>query len=139
MIYYLNESEQNRIKTWLSQIEELYHEADASRLNDVLTKALTIGYFDEDAIYELLKLLPRIIPEETNKIDEVLETNNTDWQGYMDEQRSRYKREMNKLHQSLSSWIFLQSAVYWKNMRPSGKPLDKIQAKGNESGIKKLR
>ena len=138
MLYYLNESERNQLCLWFAQISVLYHEEDALRLKCIFSKALATGYFDEGNVYELLELLPKIIPEKKNRIEESLEERNSDWQEYMDNQRSGYKREMSKLHQSLSSWIFLQSAVYRNNVQPVGEELDKIIIK-NENGIKKLR
>ena len=75
--------------------------------------------------------LPKEEPRITSEIQ------NTDWNDYIDERRARYKREMERLHQALSNWVFMQSAVYRKNMEPLDRPIERSKANNIGLGIKK--
>lgn len=105
-----------------------YSGTDTLLIEDIVIRALSNGYLDADDIYELIELLLRIIPEsfdrQNDKIDHI-----ENGHGYMDEQKARYKREMDRLRQILLSWIFLQSAVYRKTMQSVGNLLAEVSKK----------
>lgn len=138
MKYNLSQTQIGQIVACSKGFEWYYSKTNYLILINITEKAIMNQYLDEEDIYELLDVLPKIIPQYTREPDHMQEDSDSNWQEYIDEQWSRYKREMNKLHQSLSSLIFLQSAVYRKNMRSVDETLDKIIIK-NENGIKKLR
>lgn len=139
MVYYLNEIELNQLSVWSSQLFRYYSESDALLLSGIADKAQSNAYLDENDIYELLELLPRITSEKEEKISEEHKDVDSDWRGYIEEHQARYRREIDRLHQMLSSLIFLQSAVYRKNIKPEGNPLKKVPIIGQEHGIKTLR
>lgn len=139
MVYHLNKTELSQISTWSAQLSGCYSESDAIQLCNIARKALANGYLDENDVYELLDLLPRIIPEPEEQEIRKSDDDIVDWQEYMDEHQVKYKREMDKLRQTLSNWIFLQSAVYRKNIKPVESSIGRICTKANEPGIKNIR
>lgn len=135
MVYHLNETELNQLNVWCPQLFKYYSEADTLLIENIVIRALSNGYLDADDIYELIELLPRIIPENSDRQNDKQEDHIENGYGYMDEQKARYKREMGRLRQTLSSWIFLQSAVYRKNMQSVGNLLAEVSKKEKNKGI----
>ena len=139
MLYHLNETELIQFNTWSTKLSRYYIESDVLHLHKIACKALTNGYLDENDIYELLDILPRIILDAKAEVVDQPAEDVTDWQENMDEQLVKYKREMDKLRQTLSNWIFLQSAVYRKNIKPAESSSGRIYAKANKPGNIKNR
>jgi hypothetical protein len=137
MVYQLSETDMNQLQTLRGQILLHYSEEDAVRMADIIDQALLNGCLDKDDVYELIEVLPRIIPSSQEKTQSESETQNTDWNEYIDERRARYKREMERLHQVLSNWVFMQSAVYRKKMEPPDRPIERSKANNIGLGIKK--
>lgn len=137
MAYQLSKTDMNQLQTLRGQIPLHYSDENAVRLVDIIDRALLNGCLDKDDVYELLAVLPKIIPSSQEKIQFESETQNTDWNEYIDERRARYKREMERLHQMLSNWVFMQSAVYRKNMVSLDRPIEKLKANNIGLGIKK--
>lgn len=106
-------------------------------MNEIIDRALLNGWMSKDDVYELVEVLPRIIPSPKEAPKEETESKSVDWNEYIDEQRVRYRREMERLHQTLSTWIFMQSAVYRKNMEPLEKTVGKTKFNSIGQGIKK--
>lgn len=137
MAYQLSKTDVNQLQTLRGQIPLHYSDEDAVRLVDIIDRALLNGCLDNDDIYELLEVLPKIIPSSQEETQSESETQNTDWSEYIDERRARYKRKMERLHQMLSNWVFMQSAVYRKNMEPLDSPIERSKANNIGLGIKK--
>lgn len=137
MAYQLSKTDANQLQTLRGQIPLHYSDEDAVRLVDIIDRALLNGCLDNDDIYELLKVLPKIILSSQEETQSESETQNTDWNEYIDERRARYKREMERLHQMLSNWVFMQSAVYRKNMESLDSPIERSKANSIGLGIKK--
>jgi len=137
MAYQLSKTDANQLQTLRGQIPLHYSDEDAVRLVDIIDRALLNGCLDNDDIYELLEVLPKIILSSQEETQSESETQNTDWNEYIDERRARYKREMERLHQMLSNWVFMQSAVYRKNMESLDSPIERSKANSIGLGIKK--
>ena len=137
MAYQLSKTDVNQLQTLRGQIPLHYSDEDAVRLVDIIDRALLNGCLDNDDIYELLEVLPKIIPSSQEETQSESETQNTYWNEYIDERRARYKREMERLHQMLSNWVFMQSAVYRKNMEHPDSPIERSKANNIGLGIKK--
>jgi DNA-binding transcriptional MerR regulator len=137
MAYQLSKTDVNQLQTLRGQIPLHYSDEDAVRLVDIIDRALLNVCLDNDDVYELLEVLPKIIPSSQEKTQSESEIQNTDWNEYIDERRARYKREMERLHQILSNWVFMQSAVYRKNMEPFDRPTERSKANNIGLGIKK--
>ena len=137
MAYQLSKTDANQLQTLRGQIPLHYSDEDAVRLVDIIDCALLNGCLDNDDIYELLEVLPKIILSSQEETQSESETQNTDWNEYIDERRARYKREMERLHQMLSNWVFMQSAVYRKNMESLDSPIERSKANSIGLGIKK--
>lgn len=137
MAYQLSKTDVNQLQTLRGQIPLHYSDEDAVRLVDIIDRALLNGCLDNDDIYELLEVLPKIIPSSQEETQSESETQSTYWNEYIDERRARYKREMERLHQMLSNWVFMQSAVYRKNMEPRDSPIERSKANNIGLGIKK--
>lgn len=137
MAYQLSKTDVNQLQTLRGQIPLHYSDEDAVRLVDIIDCALLNGCLDNDDIYELLEVLPKIIPSSQEETQSESETQNTYWNEYIDERRARYKREMERLHQMLSNWVFMQSAVYRKNMEHLDSPIERSKANNIGLGIKK--
>lgn len=137
MAYQLSKTDVNQLQTLRGQIPLHYSDEDAARLVDIIDRALLNGCLDNDDIYELLEVLPKIIPSSQEETQSESETQNTYWNEYIDERRARYKREMERLHQMLSNWVFMQSAVYRKNMEHLDSPIERSKANNIGLGIKK--
>ena len=137
MAYQLSKTDVNQLQTFRGQIPLHYSDEDAVRLVDIIDRALLNGCLDNDDIYELLEVLPKIIPSSQEETQSESETQNTYWNEYIDERRARYKREMERLHQMLSNWVFMQSAVYRKNMEHLDSPIERSKANNIGLGIKK--
>ena len=133
MAYQLSKTDVNQLQTLKGQIPLHYSDEDAVRLVDIIDRALLNGCLDNDDVYELLEVLPKIIPSSQEKTQSEPEIQTKDWNEYIDERRARYKREMERLHQMLSNWVFMQSAVYRKNMDPLDRPIER--SKGNNIGL----
>ena len=116
-LYYLNETELSQLNAWSVLLEQWYTPSDTLLLQDIINRSIYQKYIDIDDIYKLLELLPKIIPENCIEQNNKLEDSCEDWQSYMDEQRIRYKREVDKLCQVFLNWVFLQSSVYQKNTK----------------------
>lgn len=137
MAYQLSETDMNQLQTLRGQIPLHYSAEDAVRMVDIIDRALLNGCLDKDDIYELLEVLPRIIPSSQEKIQSESENQNADWNEYIDERRARYRREMERLYQVLSNWVFMQSAVYRKNMKPLDRSVERPKSNSIGLGIKK--
>lgn len=137
MAHQLSKTDVNQLQTLRGQIPLHYSDEDAVRLVDIIDRALLNGCLDNDDIYELLEVLPKIIPSSQEETQSESETQNTYWNEYIDERRARYKREMERLHQMLSNWVFMQSAVYRKNMEHLDSPIERSKANNIGLGIKK--
>lgn len=116
MIYQLSETDKVRLKVLKEKIQFHYKEEDARILDEIINRALINGWMDKDDVYELIEILPKIIPMPVEKSHKKLETQNQDWGEYVDEHKARYRREMERLLQVLSNWVFMESAVHRKNM-----------------------
>lgn len=130
MLYHLSETDVNQIKAWLPSLTEYYSETDAVKLLSVFQKAITTAFLDDSDIYMLLEYLPRIIPKRHEETNCTQEEQNADWNVYLDEKQAAYKREMEKLYQALSNWVFLQNSLYRKNGETVGKPIDRTPELG---------
>ena len=137
MAYQLSKTDVNQLQTLRGQIPLHYSDEDAVRLVDIIDRALLNGCLDNDDIYEVLEVLPKILPSSQEETQSESETQNTYWNEYIDERRARYKREMERLHQMLSNWVFMQSAVYRKNMEHLDSPIERSKANNIGLGIKK--
>lgn len=137
MIYQLSETDKAQLSTFRTQLFHRYREEDALIMNEIIDRALLNGWMSKDDVYELVEVLPRIIPSPKEAPKEETESKSVDWNEYIDEQRVRYRREMERLHQTLSTWIFMQSAVYRKNMEPLEKTVGKTKFNSIGQGIKK--
>lgn len=137
MEYCFNQSQIHQMEAWLPDLQKYYSEDDASILKTIIQKAVTSKYLGESDIYKLLDVLPKIVSMLDEKSQIIKENFNTDWNEYIDEHRAKYKRETEKLYHLLSNWVFMQSAVYRRNMEPLTSLLDKAQHKSNNQGIKK--
>lgn len=137
MTYQLSETDQVQLSTFRTQLFYCYREEDALIIDEIIERALFNGWISKDEVYELLKVLPRIIPWSRENPQEKSENQSVDWNEYIDEQRARYRREMERLYQTLSTWIFMQSAVCRKNMEFLERPVGKIKFNSIGQEIKK--
>lgn len=137
MIYQLSETDKAQLHTLKEQIFRQYKEDDAHKIKNIITRALQNGWVDKNDVYELIDILPRMIPTPEEESQIKPETQNTDWDEYIDEHRARYKREMERLYQTLSNWVFMQSAVYRKNIETIANPTEKARFNNMGQGIKK--
>ena len=137
MQYYLNQTQIHQMEVHLFNIEKYYSENDASILKIIIQKAIISKYLDETDIYRLLDVLPRILPQSIDDLQIIQEESDNNWNEYIDEHRAKYKREMEKLYQALSSWIFMQKAVYQRNTKSLKGLVDRVKSKGDKQGIKK--
>jgi hypothetical protein len=137
MTYQLSETDINQLQTLREQFFLHYSKEDALKMNDIIDRALLNGELDKDDIYELLEVLPRIIPSSQEKAQSESKNQNTDWNEYIDERRARYRCEMERQHQALSNWVFMQSAVYRKNMESLDRSVERLKSNNIGLGIKK--
>lgn len=137
MTYQLSETDKAQLSTFRTQLFHRYREEDALIMDEIIDRALLNGWMSKDDVYELVEVMPRIIPSPKETPKEKSESQSVGWNEYIDEQRVRYRREMERLHQTLSTWIFMQSAVYRKNMEPLEKPVGKTKFNSVGQGIKK--
>ena len=137
MQYDLTQTQVLQIAVWAEAFDKYYSNSDVLILRSIAQKAVSDMFLDESDIYELMEVLPRIIPSPQEAPQEKPVSQSVDWNEYIDEQRTRYRREMERLHQTLSNWIFMQSTVYWKNMEPIEKPVGKAKFNSIGQGIKK--
>ena len=137
MTYQLSETDKAQLSTFRAQLFYRYREEDALMMDKIIDRALLNGWMSKDDVYELVEVLPRIIPSPKETPQEKSESQSADWNEYIDGQRVRYRREMERLHQTLSTWIFMQSAVYRKNMESLEKPVGKAKFNSIGQGIKK--
>lgn len=132
MTYQLSETDKAQLNTFRTHLFNRYRKKDALIMDEIIDRALLNGWMSKDDVYELVEVLPKIIPSPKDTTHEKSESQSVDWNEYMDEQRVRYRREMERLHQTLSTWLFMQSAIYRKNMEPLEKPVGR--AKFNSLG-----
>lgn len=137
MKYNLTQTQVLQIAVWAVDFDKYYSSSDVLVLTNIAKKAVSNMFLDESDIYELMEVLPRIIPSPQEPPQEKSESQSVDWNEYIDEQRARYRREMERLHQMLSTWIFMQSAVYRKNVEPLEKTVGEIKFNSIGQGIKK--
>lgn len=130
MRYYLSETEINQIKVWLTMLPEYYSEQDAAKLLGIFQKAIVSANLESNDVYELLEYLPRMIPKVYEETNCPKEEQNYDWHVNLDMKKANYRREIKKLFQLLSNWIFLQNAHCCKNRETVEQPKDKFQALG---------
>ena len=137
MTYQLSETDRNQLRTVRAQLFIRYKEEDALIMDEIIERALLNGWISKDDVYELVEILPKIIPSPIEKLQVKTESRNADCDEHIDEQRVRYRLEMERLHQTLSNWIFMQSAIYRKNMESLEKPVGKAKPNNIGQGIKK--
>lgn len=137
MTYQLNETDRIQLHTLREQLFLCYSKEDALIMDEIIDRALLNGWMSKDDVYELIEVLPRIIPSPIEEPQAKPENQSADWNEYIDELRVRYRREMERLHQTLSTWIFMQSTVYRKNMESLEKPVGKAKFNSIGQGIKK--
>lgn len=119
MTYQLSETDRAQLYTLRKHLLLHYNEADALIMEKLTSRALENGWMNKEDVYELIELLPRIIPAPKEELQGEQERPDADWNVSIDECGARYKREMERLYQLLSNWVFMQSAIYRKNMDPS--------------------
>lgn len=137
MQYNLTQTQVLQISVWAEDFDKHYSNSDVLVLRDIAQRATSNMFLDESDIYELMEVLPRIIPSPRETPQKNPASQSTDWGEYTDKQRVRYKREMEHLYQMLSTWLFMQSAVYRKNMKSFEKPVGKAEFNSLGKGIKK--
>ncbi len=137
MTYQLSETNKAQLSTFRTQLFYSYREEDALKMDEIIDRALLNGWMSKDDVYALVEVLPRIIPSPKETRQEKSESQSADWNEYIDGQRARYRREMERLHQTLSTLIFMQSAVYRKNTDSLEKPVGKAKFNSIGQGIKK--
>lgn len=138
MMYQLNETDKAQFQTLREQIFFYYREEDALKIDVIIERALLNGWMDKNDIYELIEILPRIIPSLNNIESHIMpESLDADWNEYIDERRGRYKREVERLYQLFSNWIFMQSVVQRKNMKPLESQSEKTRSNNIGHGIRK--
>lgn len=93
--YQLNETDRVQFQILKEQVFLYYVEEDALKIDIIIERALLNGWIDKSDIYELIEVLPRIVSSLTNIESHVtIDSQNTDWNVYIDECRGKYKREV---------------------------------------------
>lgn len=138
MTYQLNETDRVQFQILREQVFLYYVEEDALKIDIIIERALLNGWIDKSDIYELIEVLPRIVSSLTNIESHVtIESQNTDWNVYIDERRGKYKREVDRLYQLLSNWIFMHNVIYRKNVKSFENQNKKVMSINIGQGIKK--
>lgn len=138
MTYQLNETNRVQFQILREQVFLYYVEEDALKIDIIIERALLNGWIDKSDIYELIEVLPRIVSSLTNIESHVtIESQNTDWNVYIDERRGKYKREVDRLYQLLSNWIFMHNVIYRKNVKSFENQNKKVMSINIGQGIKK--
>ncbi len=137
MIYQLSETDKACLIILKEKIFLHYKEDDAQILDEIINRAILNDWMSKDDVYELIERLPKIIPMPVEKINDETESHNAEWNVYIDEHKARYRHEMEKLHQILSNWIFLECAVHRKSMEYFEKGNKKVNLNNVGQGIKK--
>ena len=114
MHYTLGEYEIGQMKALLPQLEEMYSEDVSSQLRQLIEAALLNGFLTDKEIYELLELLPMVIPQIQREETPSLEQSecNDDWSECNVAVVSHKKRLHLQLQQQLSHLLFMQEAVH---------------------------
>ena len=114
MNYPIGEYEISQINSVLPELEYLYPLEVAQRVRALLTQALKCKFLDESSIYELLTLLPLIIPQ--HSLSEVKSGDNEDddfdWPEWNQTESLHRKRTLKQLQQSLAHLLFMQEGVH---------------------------
>ena len=138
MTYQLNETDRVQFQILKEQVFLYYVEEDALKIDIIIERALLNGWIDKSDIYELIEVLPRIVSSLTNIESHVtIDSQNTDWNVYIDERRGKYKREVDRLYQLLSNWIFMHNVIYRKNVKSFENQNKKVMSINIGQGIKK--
>lgn len=138
MTYQLNETDRVQFQILKEQVFLYYVEEDALKIDIIIERALLNGWIDKSDIYELIEVLPRIVSSLTNIESHVtIDSQNTDWNVYIDERRGKYKREVDRLYQLLSHWIFMHNVIYRKNVKSFENQNKKVMSINIGQGIKK--
>lgn len=138
MTYQLNETDRVQFQILKEQVFLYYVEEDALKIDIIIERALLNGWIDKSDIYELIEVLPRIVSSLTNIESYVtIDSQNTDWNVYIDERRGKYKREVDRLYQLLSHWIFMHNVIYRKNVKSFENQNKKVMSINIGQGIKK--
>lgn len=138
MTYQLNETDRVQFQILREQVFLYYVEEDALKIDIIIERALLNGWIDKSDIYELIEVLPRIVSSLTNIESHVtIDSQNTDWNVYIDERRGKYKREVERLYQLLSNWIFMHNVIYRKNVKSFENQNKKVMSINIGQGIKK--
>lgn len=138
MTYQLNETDRVQFQILREQVFLYYVEEDALKIDIIIERALLNGWIDKSDIYELIEVLPRIVSSLTNIESHVtIDSQNTDWNVYIDERRGKYKREVDRLYQLLSNWIFMHNVIYRKNVKSFENQNKKVMSINIGQGIKK--
>ena len=138
MTYQLNETDRVQFQILKEQVFLYYVEEDALKIDIIIERVLLNGWIDKSDIYELIEVLPRIVSSLTNIESHVtIDSQNTDWNVYIDERRGKYKREVDRLYQLLSHWIFMHNVIYRKNVKSFENQNKKVMSINIGQGIKK--
>lgn len=136
--YQLNETDRVQFQILKEQGFLYYVEEDALKIDIIIERALLNGWIDKSDIYELIEVLPRIVSSLTNVESHItIDSQNTDWNVYIDERRGKYKREVDRLYQLLSNWIFMHNVIYRKNVKSFENQNKKVMSINIGQGIKK--
>lgn len=136
--YQLNETDRVQFQILKEQVFLYYVEEDALKIDIIIERALLNGWIDKSDIYELIEVLPRIVSSLTNVESHItIDSQNTDWNVYIDERRGKYKREVDRLYQLLSNWIFMHNVIYRKNVKSFENQNKKVMSINIGQGIKK--
>ena len=119
MIYYFNLADIIQMKALKLQLYSQYSANDAKMLDAIISKAIANKYICKEDAAELIKILPRIIPVSVEQTEYFEEESEVMWFDRINEEKERFKHEMEKLRLMLSQWLFMNSAVYQQKTNKS--------------------
>ncbi len=106
----------------MDALDDHYAECHAKRLRQIANKAIQTKTLEKDEIYELLKLLPLIVPERDHDEQKIESTESEEWNSPSDEKAAKYQEKIRTLRVALSNQLFLQNAVYQKDLLARNQP-----------------
>ena len=116
MNYVLNQTEIALINSSIPIIKDSYHENTSLEIIKLLERGCQNGYLEDDELYRLLSLLPQIIPEQREQAVSRKETELEEWFDKDEAEYQKRKRRMEELSRILSHKLFMQQAVYDKQI-----------------------
>jgi len=131
MVYKLNITERNQIKSWIPLIPDYYAEVNAVQITAILQDAINTGSININDIYTLMELLPLIVPQSVMVKKDCENEENSEWSLYINEQQANYRREIERLRYSITNWIFIHNTVYCSDQRSA----EGLERKALSSGI----